>query len=97
MSEDNDPLDETYRFLKQRRDELKLRMHLAEKDARDEFERLEEKWKDLEREAEPLSGAVRDAAESAESQAKSLTSAALEVAARDLKSGYDKLQGLLKD
>lgn len=97
MSEENDRLDELYRYLKQQRDELRLRMHLAGKDAKDEFSRLEVKWKELEQKAEPLADAAKEAAEEAQAQAKSVASAALDVAARELKSGYEKLQAFLKD
>ncbi len=95
MSEETDPLDEVLSFIKRQRDELKLKMHLAEKDAQDEWHVLEQKWKGIERRAEPLSGAIKEAATSAKDEAKNVASAALDVAARELKQGYEKLRGLL--
>ena len=71
-------------------------MHLAEKDARDEFARLELKWKELEQKAVPFADAMKEAAEEAELRAKEVASGALDSAATELKSGYDKLQAFLK-
>ena len=82
-------------YLKRQRDELKLQMHLAGKDAQDEWQRLEAKWQELEDRAEPLTGAVKEAADSAGSEAKKVAGAAMDVAAREIKSGYEKLRGLL--
>ena len=98
MSEEqnSDPLDEIFSFIKQQRDELKLKMHLAEKDAQDEFAKLEEKWKEIEQHTEPLKGAVTEAAGAAGEQAKKVAGAAGEVAARELKDGYEKLRKLLE-
>jgi predicted nuclease with TOPRIM domain len=97
MNEEKDHLDELYRFIKQQRDELRLRMHLAGKDAKDEYARLEAKWKELEEKAEPLAEAAKEAARDAEAQAKSVASTALDTAARELKSGYEKLQAFLRE
>jgi uncharacterized protein YjbJ (UPF0337 family) len=87
--------DEILSFIKRQRDELKLKMHLAGKDAQDEWEKLEAKWQDIESRAEPLSGAVKDAAGTAGDEAKKIAGAAMDVAARELKSGYEKFRGLL--
>ena len=40
--------------LAQRRDELRLQLHLARAEARDEWEHLEEKWHHLHRTLEPV-------------------------------------------
>lgn len=48
MSEFDDLIDE----LKQKRDELRLKIHLASKDAQDEWQELEEKMQDFSSRAE---------------------------------------------
>ena len=95
MEEKTNPLDELVSLIKRQRDELKLKMHLAKKDARDEWDKLDSKWKDVEQKAQPLTGAVQDAASTAGKQAKNVTGAALDLAARELKAGYEKLRKLL--
>ena len=67
-------------FLKRQRDELRLKMHLGGKDAQDQWEKLEEKWHDLEEWGEPLTGATKDAAGAAGDQARKVTGAAKDVA-----------------
>lgn len=96
MSEEpgNSP-ESVYRFLKRQRDELSLQMHLASKDARDEWEKLEGTWAELEDRAEPLTGAVKEAAATTGEQAKKVTGAALDLAAREISTGYEKLRKLL--
>ena len=93
--EKNDPLNSLISMLKQQRDELKLQMHLAGKEAQDQFADLEKKWSEVERRVEPLSGAVKEASSAAGEQAKKVTGAALDVAAREISSGYEKLRKLL--
>ena len=43
----NERLEAIVQKLEQERDELRLKMHLAKADARDEWEKLEERWGDL--------------------------------------------------
>ena len=82
-------------FLKRQRDELKLKMHLGGKEAKDQWEKVEQKWHDLEDWGEPLTGATKEAAGTAGKQAKKVTGAAMDLVAREIKSGYQKLRGLL--
>ncbi len=132
MSENTEPVDEVLTLLKQTRDELKLQMHLAKADAKDEFERLEGVWNQIEAGAQPLTGALKEAGESGQAgadliaesvqhaaeaagsesetiagaieeaaksggeQAKKVAGAALDVAARELQAGYEKLRALLE-
>lgn len=44
---DTAKLDERLEELKQTRDELRVKMHLARAEARDEWEKAEKKWNDL--------------------------------------------------
>ena len=81
--------------LRQERDELRLKLHLAGKEVQDGFVVLEEKWEVLENRAEPLTGAVKEASSAAGEQARKVTGAALDVAVREIKGGYEKLRSLL--
>jgi len=96
MEEKTDPLDELVSLIKRQRDELKLKIHLGKKDAQDEWNNLESKWKDVEQKTQPLTGAVQEAASTAGEQAKNVTGAALDLAAKELKAGYEKLRKLLE-
>lgn len=84
-----------FSYLKQQRDELKVKLHLGGKEARAQWDRLEAKWHEVEEWGEPLTSATKEAATSAGQQAKKVTAAALDVAAREIRSGYDKLRRLL--
>ena len=85
--------------LKQQRDEIALQVHLGKADAKDEWKKLETKFDTLTSEAkqrtQPFSGAVEDAASSAGDQAKKVTNAALDLAAKEIMDGYTKLKKLL--
>lgn len=93
-SEEVDALDSMIEKLKQQRDELQLKMHLASKDAQDQWEQLEETWQGVQQRAEPLTSATKEAASAAGEQAKKVTGAALDVAAREIAAGYEKLRKL---
>ena len=82
-------------YLKRQRDELKLKLHLGSREAREQWEHLEEKWQELEDWGEPLTSATKEAAETAGEQAKKVTGAAMDLAAREIRSGYQKLRKLL--
>lgn len=82
-------------FLKRQRDELKLKVHLGEKEAQEQWERLEEKWRELEAWGEPFTSATKEAAGAAGGHAKKVTGAALDVAVREISSGYQKLRKML--
>lgn len=96
MSEEKDRLDEAFNFIKQQRDELKLKMHLGGKEAQDEWAKLEASLADLEKKGQPLSGAVKEAAETGGDQVKKVATAALDLTAQELNEGYKKLRKLLE-
>lgn len=96
MDKEKDRLDEAFNFIKQHRDELKLKMHLGGKEAQDEWAKLEARWAELENMAQPLSGAVKEAAAASGEQAKKVATAALDLTARELNEGYQKLRKLLE-
>jgi len=75
-----DSLDVVFSLIKQTRDELKLQMHLAKADARDEYEKLEAMWKGIEKQAQPLSEAAREAAETGAAEAKKVAGSVQEAA-----------------
>jgi DNA phosphorothioation-dependent restriction protein DptG len=47
MSEDKSLLKDMFESVETLRDELELQMHLAKKEAQDEWESLDERWKEL--------------------------------------------------
>ena len=70
--------------LKQQRDELRLKMHLAKADARDEWEELEGKW-------DTLKSRLRSAGEEA-GEATGDIGEALRGLAAEIKKGYDRIK-----
>ena len=60
MSEKRTALEELISALKQERDELKLKLHLASMDARDEYERISGKIDELSTQFEPVSDALEE-------------------------------------
>ena len=56
-------LGELISTLKQQRDELALKIHLAEMEAKDEFDRAQEKLDQVASDFEPLKGAVAESAD----------------------------------
>ena len=90
---DTDPVkhrwDEVVAKLKQERDELALKMHLGKKEAADEWEKLEAKWHEVTAKTGP---AVEDATD----ETTVGVGLALELAAEELKKGYEKIRRLLQ-
>lgn len=80
MSDLDDLLDD----LKRRRDELRLQMHLASKELRDEWDELEDKMDEFRRRAQ------------FEETGKGVGSA-LESLGHELKLGYDRLRKAVAD
>jgi hypothetical protein len=80
--------DDVLAKLKQERDELALKMHLGKKEAVDEWERLETKWHEFTaRKIPPVEDAVDESTVG--------VGLALELAAEELKSGYERIRKLL--
>lgn len=74
--------DELIQHLKQERDELKLKLHLASKELKDEWEELEGKWDKFSSQA----GLSKTAAG---------VESALELLGDELKKGYERLRKAL--
>lgn len=83
----NERVQEAVETLKQQRDELRLKMHLAKADARDEWEEMEGKWDNL---RERLKAAGDEA-----SEAKGDVRDALKSLAAEIKKGYERIRDQL--
>ena len=70
--------------LKQRRDEIRVRLHLAKADLKDEWETLEKKWRHFERKAQDLGREARVTAGE--------VGAALHLAVDELRKGYARMR-----
>ncbi|MCC6847010.1 MAG: hypothetical protein IT294_00815 [Deltaproteobacteria bacterium] len=87
MTEKHFDLDAIVEDLKRQRDEIRVRMHLAKADARDEFERLEREW-------DHVRGKLGVIGEEAGKAAVEV-GAALKLAVDELRNGYRKVRALL--
>ena len=83
MSEEKSNLEEIISSLKQERDQIRVRLHLAGMEAKDEYERLSSKTEELLAQYEPLKDAVGETSENVLS--------ALSLAAEEMKSGFSKI------
>ncbi len=84
-------IDEILEDLKQRRDELRVKINLASKEIKDEWEELEEKMEDF-------SGKAKQFAEDAKlKQTGEGIGDALGQLGRELKAGYDRIREALRD
>ena len=84
-------LDDIFEDLKQKRDELRLQMHLASKEAKDEWDELEEKMEEFSGKAKQFS----DDAKLKETGAG--IGDALGKLGGELKHGYERIRDALKD
>ena len=89
MSDTKTKLDHVISKLKQDRDELKLQMHLAGMEAKDDYERISEKVDELTRQYEPLKDAVEETADN--------VFAAFGLVADELKVGYQRVRKSISD
>jgi chromosome segregation ATPase len=84
MTDDNSELDRIIRQLEQQRDELKLKLHLAKADARDEWSKLEQKWEQLRSKTQQAKQVLGDSSENVRTAAKML--------ADEIGKGYQRLK-----
>ena len=87
MANTNSRLEQLIESVKRQRDELALRIHLGQAEAKDEWVQLQKKLTQLEERATPIRGVVGDTAKSVGSS--------LELAAEDIKKGFDRIRKLL--
>ena len=84
-------LDDIIEDLKQKRDELRVQIHLASKEAKDEWEELEEKMEDF-------SGQAKQFADDAKlKETGEGIGDALSQLGSELKRGYDRIREALRD
>ncbi len=91
MAASNERMNELVQELKQYRDELRLKMHLAKADARDEWEKLEQRWDAFERRFDDQKDAVEDFVEGASDKIEE----SLERVAGEIKQSYQRLRAKL--
>lgn len=89
MSDGHSTLKSLMSQLRQERDELKIKMHLAEMEARDEYDRLSGKFDELTSQYAPVKNAVAESAEN--------VVAALSLAAGELKNGFQLVRKSISD
>lgn len=89
MSTERSALEEVIAKLKQERDELKVQMHLASLDAKDEYDRISDKIDQLTDQYEPVKDAVEESAENVFS--------ALGLVADELKVGFQRVRKAMKE
>jgi predicted nuclease with TOPRIM domain len=87
MTDAKEQLAKAAEHLKQQRDELRLKLHLAKADAKDEWAKLERQWEELK---PKLEAARQEAGKTATS-----VGSALSVAVEELKKGYERMRKLL--
>ena len=84
MAHEHNALSEIISTLKQERDELAVRMHLAKSEAKAEWDKLDEKWAVLTSKYEPLKHAVGDSAEQ--------LTASLKLVAGEIRDGFQRIR-----
>ena len=89
MSEEKDVVGELITTLKQQRDEIALKIHLGKEDAKDEWEKAQEKFTKLSEEFEPVKVAVEESA--------SNIFASLKIVAGELKESFDRIKDSIVD
>lgn len=82
-------LDELIADLRQRRDELKVQLHLAKAEAGDLWQETEDKWQHLRAQLDRIEDSAGDTA-------KNVGAAAM-LAAEEIKKGYERLRRHIKD
>jgi len=84
MADAKEKITKAAEHLKQQRDQLRVKLHLAKADAKDEWARLEKQWEEM---RPTLDAAREEAGKTAES-----VGTALSLAMEELKRGYDRLR-----
>ena len=84
---DKEDFNEFVENLKTQRDELRVKMHLAAADAKDQWDELEGKWEHFEAKAKQVSGQAAEAS-------KDIWAAAKDLGA-EIKEGYERIRKTL--
>ena len=69
------------------RDEIRVRLHLAKMDARDQWDQLEKQWDHAEAKLKQLAGAANEATDD--------IAEATQLVLNEMRDGYNKLRNLL--
>jgi len=85
----NDLLEETWQQLKTQRDEIKVQIHLAQAELKDELEELEPKWQEAQEKFEALKHGTEEAATDVQN--------AVKVVADELSTAYARIKARLND
>jgi hypothetical protein len=86
MAELHDELKKLEEAVLQQRDELRVKLHLAKADARDEWEELERKWAEAQIKFDQVQKAAGESSEGIEAAAKLL--------GEELLKGYERIRRL---
>ncbi|TQV71673.1 hypothetical protein FLL45_21305 [Aliikangiella marina] len=86
MQEDFESLIEK---LKTERDELKLKLHLGSMEAKDEFEKAEEKWDDIKSKAKEIADDTKETSDEFIAKAK--------IVGEEVKEAYRRISERLSD
>lgn len=84
---ENEQVPDMMERIRRQRDELRVKMHLARADAKDEWEELEEKWESLKGRLKAAGGEAGEASED--------VSAAMKGVMEELKKGYGRIRDKL--
>lgn len=87
MTTAREELDKVLDQLKEQRDHIRVQLHLARAEVRDEWEVLEKRWEHLRAE---MAVVGREAGHAARD-----VGAAMQLVAQELKQGYDRIRALL--
>jgi len=80
-------LDRLVEEVRRQRDELRVKIHLAKADARDEWQELEKKWEQFSARAGAVGGEAEEAAKDVLSAAKGVV--------EEIKRGYERIRGAM--
>lgn len=84
MAHEKRTLDEIIDTLKQERDEVALRIHLASAEAKEEWEQLDEKWNELTDQYRPVKDALSETSEN--------VIASMKLVGEELLEGFNRLR-----
>ncbi len=87
MANQTTSYNEMVNKIKQMRDEIELKIHLAAADVKDEWDEVEKKFDHVRGRAERVAEAAEDAAEN--------VGEAIELAAAEVRQGYERIKNLL--
>lgn len=86
-TETRSELDRLVGELRTQRDELRLKLHLAKADAKEEWEKVEKKWEHLRGRLDVIGAEAKDAGKD--------VLAATRLVAKEIKDGYARVRALL--